>query len=299
LIPKLAHIPTNLNTMKILITGSSGMLGTDLVNLLKSRKSSLEQNPEVIEAPHKALDITLEDRVSDFISTHTPDIIVNCAAFTNVDKCETERESAFNVNALGPKYIAAAAKECGSRVIQISTDFVFDGNGNRPYTEENQTNPLSEYGRTKLEGERNIQSYCDSYLIVRTSWLFGHNGVNFAAKMLELAEQHKELSIVTDETGSPTYTPDLAEALWILIKQKCEGIINVSNDGSCSRYEWAKYIFETMGFKIKMNQIKSSEYKRPTKVPLNSTLNCQKFTTITGMKMRSWEETVESYLRKQ
>jgi len=285
--------------MKILITGSSGMLGTDLVNLLKSREASLEHNPEVIEAPHEVLDITLEDRVSDFIATHIPDIVVNCAAFTNVDKCETEREDAFSVNALGPKYLAAAANKCGARVIQISTDFVFDGNGNRPYTEEDQTNPLSEYGRTKLEGERNIQSYCDSYLIVRTSWLFGHNGINFAAKMLELAEQHKELSIVTDETGSPTYTPDLAEALWILIKQKCEGVINISNDGSCSRYEWAEYIFETMGFKIKMNPIKSSEYKRPANVPLNSTLNCQKFTTITGMQMRPWEETVESYLRKQ
>jgi len=285
--------------MKILITGSSGMLGTDLVNLLKRREASLEHNPEVIEAPHEVLDITLEDRVSDFISTHTPDIVVNCAAFTNVDKCETEREDAFSVNALGPKYLAAAANKCDARVIQISTDFVFDGNGNRPYTEEDQTNPLSEYGRTKLEGERNIQSYCDSYLIVRTSWLFGHNGINFAAKMLELAEQHKELSIVTDETGSPTYTPDLAEALWILIKQKCEGVINISNDGSCSRYEWAEYIFETMGFKIKMNPIKSSEYKRPANVPLNSTLNCQKFTTITGMQMRPWEETVESYLRKQ
>jgi len=285
--------------MKILITGSSGMLGTDLVNLLKSREASFEHNPEVIEAPHEVLDITLEDRVSDFIATHIPDIVVNCAAFTNVDKCETEREDAFSVNALGPKYLAAAANKCGARVIQISTDFVFDGNGNRPYTEEDQTNPLSEYGRTKLEGERNIQSYCDSYLIVRTSWLFGHNGINFAAKMLELAEQHKELSIVTDETGSPTYTPDLAEALWILIKQKCEGVINISNDGSCSRYEWAEYIFETMGFKIKMNPIKSSEYKRPANVPLNSTLNCQKFTTITGMQMRPWEETVESYLRKQ
>ena len=275
------------------------MLGTDFVDLLKSRKASLDPNPEVIEAPHDALDITREDNVTAFISSHTPDIIVNCAAFTNVDKCETEREAAFNVNALGPKYIAAAAKKYGARVIQISTDFVFDGNGNRPYTEEDQTNPLSEYGRTKLEGEKNIQNYCDSYLIVRTSWLFGHNGINFAAKMLELSEQHKELSIVTDETGSPTYTPDLAEALWILIKQKCEGIINVSNDGSCSRYEWAEFIFETMGFKIKMNRIKSSEYVRPAKVPLNSTLNCQKFITITGMKMRPWEETVESYLRKQ
>ncbi len=275
------------------------MLGTDLVNLLKTKVDPLDYNPEVVEVPHEVLDITLKDRVSDFISTHTPDIIVNCAAFTNVDKCETEREAAFNVNALGPKYIAAAAKECGARVIQISTDFVFDGNGNRAYTENDQTNPLSEYGRTKLEGEKNIQSHCSSYLIVRTSWLFGHNGINFAAKMLELAKQHKELSIVTDETGSPTYTPDLAEALWILIKQKCEGIINISNDGSCSRYEWAEYIFKTMGFKIKMNRIKSSEYKRPAKVPLNSTLDCQKFTTITGMQMRPWEETVESYLRKQ
>ncbi len=274
------------------------MLGTDLVNLLKSMKTSLDPHPEVIEAPHEVLDITHEDNVTAFILSHTPDIIVNCAAFTNVDKCETEREAAFNVNALGPKYIAAAAKKCGARVIQISTDFVFDGNGNRPYTEEDQTNPLSEYGRTKLEGEKNIQSYCDSYLIVRTSWLFGHNGINFAAKMLELAEQHKELSIVIDETGSPTYTPDLAEALWILIRQKCEGIINVSNHGSCSRYEWAEFIFEKMGSKIKMNRIKSSDYKRPAKVPLNSTLNCQKFTAITGIQMRPWEETVESYLRK-
>jgi dTDP-4-dehydrorhamnose reductase len=285
--------------MKILITGSNGMLGADLVDLLKSRKDSLDPNLEVIETPHEVLDITLEDKVSGFISTHTPDIIVNCAAFTNVDKCETESKAAFNVNALGPKYIAAAAKKCGARLIHISTDFVFDGNSNKPYAEENQTNPLSEYGRTKLEGERNIQSHCNSYLIVRTSWLFGHNGINFAAKMLELAEHNKELSIVTDETGSPTYTPDLAEALWTLIKKECEGIVNISNDGSCSRYEWAEYIFKTMGYNIKMNPIKSSEYKRPAKVPLNSTLNCQKFTTITGMQMRPWEEAVESYLKKQ
>ncbi len=275
------------------------MLGADLVELLKNRKASLDPNLEFIEAPHGVLDITLEDNVSDFISTHTPDIIVNCAAFTNVDKCETESEAAFKVNTSGPKYIAAAAKKYGARVIHISTDFVFEGNSNRPYTEEDQTNPLSEYGRTKLEGERNIQSHCDSYLIVRTSWLFGHNGINFAAKMLELAEHNEELSVVTDEIVSPTYTPDLAGALWELIKQECEGVINVSNDGSCSLYEWAEYIFETMGYKIKINPMKLSEYKRPAKVPLNSTLNCQKFTTITGMRMRPWKEAVASYLKKQ
>jgi len=285
--------------MKIVITGSNGMLGTDLVDLLKNRKASLGLNLEVIEAPREILDITLEDNVSAFISTHTPDIIVNCAAFTNVDKCETEREAAFNVNTLGPKHIALAAEECGARLIHISTDFVFDGNSNRPYAEDDHTNPLSEYGRTKLEGEKNIQAHCDSYLIVRTSWLFGHHGINFIAKMVELAGHNKELSIVTDETGSPTYTPDLAGALWSLIKQKCGGIINVSNEGSCSRYEWAEYIFKTMGCKIRINPIKSFEYKRPAKVPLNSTLNCNKFTTVTGMRMRQWKEAVASYLKKQ
>ncbi len=284
--------------MKILITGSNGMFGTDLVSLLKNRKTSLDPNLEIIEAPREVLDITLEDKVSGFVYTHTPDIIVNCAAFTNVDKCEKEKEAAHKVNALGPKHIAAAAKECSAKVIHISTDFVFDGNSNSPYTEEDQTNPLSEYGRTKLDGERNIHNHCDSYLIVRTSWLFGHKGLNFATKMLELSKQHKELSIVTDEIGSPTYTPDLAEALWSLIKHECDGIINVSNDGNCSRYEWAEYIFKTMSYNIKINPIRSSEYKRPAKVPLNSTLNCQKFTTITGMRMKPWQEAVKSYLKK-
>ncbi|MHC4266884.1 MAG: dTDP-4-dehydrorhamnose reductase [Planctomycetota bacterium] len=284
--------------MKILITGSNGMLGTDLLNLLRKEMSSPthKERIKVIEAPHDKLDISIKDEVSEVVSRHTPDIIINCAAFTNVDKCETERETAFNVNAMGPKYIAAAAKECGAMVIHISTDFVFDGNSGRPYVEEDQTNPLSEYGRTKLEGERNIQDFCNSFLIVRTSWLYGHKGINFVSKMLELAEHKKELSIVTDEIGSPTYTPDLAKALWTLIKQKCEGIINVSNDGSCSRYEWAEYVFKTRGYNIKINPIKSLEYKRPAKVPLNSTLNCQKFTTITGMRMRPWQEAVTEYL---
>ena len=277
------------------------MLGTDIVNQLRKEMASSTHNKdlEVIEAPHEELDITLEDEVSNFISRHKPDIIINCAADTNVDKCETEREKAFKVNALGPKYIAAAAKGYGTKIIHISTDFVFDGNSDRPYVEEDQTNPLSEYARTKLEGERNIQDYCNSFLIVRTSWLFGHHGTNFAEKMLELAGHKKELPIVTDETGSPTYTADLAEALWTLIKKGCEGIFHVANEGYCSRYEWAKYIFETQGYNININPIKSSQYKRPAKVPLNSTLNCQKLSTITGVRMRHWKEALEAYLNKQ
>jgi len=287
--------------MKLLITGPHGMLGTDIVNQLRKEMASSTHNKdlEVIEAPHEELDITLEDEVSNFISRHKPDIIINCAADANVDKCETEREKAFKVNALGPKYIAAAAKGYGTKIIHISTDFVFDGNSDRPYVEEDQTNPLSEYARTKLEGERNIQDYCNSFLIVRTSWLFGYHGTNFVEKMLELAGHKRELSIVTDETGSPTYTADLAEALWTLIKKGCEGIFHVANEGYCSRYEWAKYIFETQGYNININPIKSSQYKRPAKVPLNSTLNCQKLSTITGVRMRHWKEALEAYLNKQ
>ncbi|MGR3300939.1 MAG: dTDP-4-dehydrorhamnose reductase [Candidatus Scalindua sp.] len=286
--------------MKILITGPHGMLGTDIVNLLRKEMASSTHNKDlkVIEAPHEELDITLEDEVSNFISRHTPDIIINCAAYTNVDKCETERETAFKVNALGPKYIAAAAKRCGARIIHISTDFVFDGNSDRPYVEDDQTNPLSEYGRTKLEGERNIQDHCNSFLIVRTSWLFGHHGTNFVEKMLGLAGHKKELSIVTDETGSPTYTADLTETLWILIKKGCEGIFHVANEGYCSRYEWAKYIFETQGYNININPIKSSQYERPAKVPLNSTLNCLKLSTITGTRVRPWEDALKEYLDK-
>lgn len=287
--------------MKILITGPQGMLGTDIINLLRKEMASSTHNKDlqVIEASHKELDITLADEVSSFISSHAPDIIINCAAYTNVDKCETERETALEVNALGPKYIAAAAKRCGARIIHISTDFVFDGNSDRPYVEEDQTNPLSEYGRTKLEGERNIQDHCNSFLIVRTSWLFGHHGTNFVEKMLELAGHKKELSVVTDETGSPTYTTDLAEVLWILIKKGCEGICHVANKGCCSRYELAQYIFETQGYNININPIKSSQYKRPAKVPLNLTLNCQKLSTITGMRMRHWKDALKEYLDKQ
>ncbi len=286
--------------MKILITGSYGMLGTDIISLLRNKiaASAPDEGLKIIKPPREKLDVTHKDEVLDFILENTPDIIINCAAFTDVDKCETEREMAFNVNALGPKYVAAAADKCGSRVIHISTDFVFDGNSNRPYVEEDRPNPLSEYGRTKLEGERNIQNHCSSYLIVRTSWLFGHHGTNFVEKMLELAG-HKELSVVTDQKGSPTYTVDLARMLWVLIERGCEGIFHVANQGNCSRYEWAEYIFKTRGCKININPIDSSQYRRPAKVPLNSTLNCQKFISVTGMRVRSWQEALEEYLNKQ
>lgn len=269
------------------------MLGTDLVSLLRTK------DVEVLDTSHNELDITREEDVLAFVLKCVPDIIVNCAAFTNVDKCETEKEAAFKVNALGAGNVATAANKCGARIIHISTDFVFDGYGDRPYVEEDQTNTLSEYGRSKLEGERNIQNISNNYLIARTSWLYGHHRINFVEKMLELAKKRKELSIVNDEISSPTYTVDLAEAIWSLIEHKSEGLFHVANDGSCSRAEWAKRIFEIMNYDIDIHPIKAHEYKRPAKVPLNSTLNCQKLMTATGFRMRAWEKAFEEYMKKR
>ena len=287
--------------MKVLVTGSHGMLGSDLINLLRGKASSSAsgENLKVIDAPHEELDVAYEDEVLHFILKCTPDVIINCAAFTDVDRCETENKIAYKINALGPKNIAITAKRCGAKIVQISTDFVFDGHSGRPYVEEDLPNPLSEYGKSKLEGERNVQNNSDMYLIVRTSWLFGRSGTNYVEKMIELAKKNKELSIVNDEIGSPTYTVDLAEALWTLIEHKCEGIFHVANEGNCSRLEWSRKIFEIMDYNINIHPIDSSQYKRPAKVPLNSVLNCQKLTKVTGFRMRHWEEALSAYLKKQ
>ncbi len=280
--------------MKVLVTGSHGMLGTDIINLLRGK------DLKVIDVPHEEFDVTHEDEVLRFILKCMPDVIINCAAFTDVDRCETESKMAYRVNAIGPKNIATAAKKCDTKVVQISTDFVFDGNSNIPYSEKDLPNPLSEYGKSKLEGERNVQNNGDMYLIVRASWLFGRSGTNYVGKMIELAKKNSDLYIVNDEIGSPTYTVDLAEVLWTLIKQKYEGIFHVANEGNCSRYEWSRKIFEIMGYNIKnIHPIDSSQYKRPAKVPLNSVLNCQKLTKVTGFRMRHWEEALSAYLNKQ
>lgn len=279
--------------MKVLVTGSHGMFGKDIANLLR------EKGIKVTDIPHEELDVTHEDDVLRLVLKLKPDIIINCAAFTDVDRCESESKMAYMVNAIGPKNIAIAAKRCDTKIVQISTNFVFDGNSNIPYSEKDLPNPLSEYGKSKLDGEKNIQNISDVFLIVRTSWLFGRNGTNYVEKMIELAEKNKELFIVNDEISSPTYTIDLAVALWILIENKCEGIFHVANEGSCSRYEWSRKIFEIMGYNINIHPIDSSQYKRPAKVPLRSILNCQKLTAVTGFRMRHWEEALEAYLKKQ
>lgn len=282
--------------MKILVIGSQGMLGRDLASRLPNLSSSKFPHIEVIAANHGHVDITNGSNTSAFIARVKPDVIVNCAAFTNVDACETYISEAFAVNATGAKNIALAGKEEGAKVIHISTDYVFDGTKNEPYLETDQPNPLSVYGKSKLGGELAIQEISDNYAIIRTAWLYGPYKKNFVTTMLTLGRENHSVSVVTDQWGCPTYTADLSYAIWNIISWNLRGLYHVTNAGTCSRYEWARKIFELTGDRVSVLSMKTTDYKRAAAVPQNSSLNCTKYTTASGHKMRPWQEALEEYI---
>jgi dTDP-4-dehydrorhamnose reductase len=284
--------------MKILITGSGGMLGKNLVCRLNSLFRSENPQLEVIAADHKCLDITHNANVLKFIAHVKPDAIVNCTAFSHVDACETQISEAFAVNAVGAKNIALAGRALGVKVIHISTDYVFDGTKNGHYEETDEPNPLSIYGKSKLKGELAVQEITDDYAIIRTAWLFGPYRRNFVTAILDLGEKNGTISVVTDQYGCPTYTADLSNAIWMVIRLNLKGIYHVTNSGTCSRYEWAKKIFELKGSQVSVLPIKTTDYKRAARVPQNSSLDCTKYTQASGQKMRPWQEALEEYLIK-
>ncbi|TVM03834.1 MAG: dTDP-4-dehydrorhamnose reductase [Candidatus Brocadia sp. WS118] len=282
--------------MKILVLGSQGMLGRNLVNRLPGFAHASFPSLEVIAANHAQLDIAQGPNTSRFIAQTTPDIIVNCAAFTNVDACETHISDAFAVNATGAKHVALAGKETGVKIIHISTDYVFDGAKNQSYVETDHPNPISIYGKSKLSGEIAIQEVCEKYAILRTAWLYGQYKKNFVTTMLDLGKKNGSVSVVTDQIGSPTYTTDLSYAIWNVISKDLQGIYHVANTGTCSRYEWARKIFELTGNKVSVHPVKTRDYKRAATVPQNSSLNCSKYTTASGHTMRPWQEALGDYL---
>lgn len=284
--------------MKILVIGSSGMLGRNLVNRLNSLSHSENPQLEVIAADHKCLDITHNANVLRSIAHVKPDTIVNCTAFSHVDSCETQISDAFAVNAVGAKNIALAGKTLGVKVIHISTDYVFDGTKSGPYEETDKPNPLSIYGKSKLEGELAVQEITDDYAIIRTAWLFGPYRRNFVTAILDLGEKASTISVVTDQYGCPTYSADLSNAIWMVIRLNLRGIYHVTNSGTCSRYEWAKKIFELKGSQVSVLPIKTTDYKRAARVPQNSSLDCTKYAQASGQKMRPWQEALEEYLIK-
>lgn len=281
--------------MRILITGARGMLGMDL-----AKRISISNN--VIGVDIDDFDITDKEGALREIKSISPDIVINTAAFTDVDACETERYKAFKVNRDGVRNVALGCKETSAKLIHISTDYVFDGVRREPYREDDEPHSINNYGRSKLEGEREILKLHTSdprlqTLIVRTSWLFGKNGKNFIDTILRLSDEKDELRVVNDQVGSPTYTVDLSDAIESLINVGAKGIVHCSNSGECSWYDYAKEIIKIkMKENINIIPITSKDSKRPATRPAYSVLSNEMYFHLTGHGMRNWKDGLWDYL---
>ena len=275
--------------MKILITGSNGMLGHDLIDVLKN-------NHDLILTTSKNLDITNKEEVFSVIGDKNPDIVINSAAYTDVDGCEENQDTAFSVNGEGVKNLALACKKFDCVLVHISTDYVFNGENTRPWIEDDEIGPISVYGKSKLKGEESILEILDKYFIIRTAWLYGINGKNFPKTMLELAENHDEVKVVYDEVGTPTYTPDLAKAISQLINTDYFGIYHITNSGSCSWCEFSKYIFEIAKKDVKVIPVTASEFARAASRPHYSVLENKKWVENGFKPLRSYKDAIKEYL---
>lgn len=276
--------------MKVLVLGAGGMLGKDLVPILSVKGQVWARDID-------DFDITDPKRVQREVEALQPQVLVNAAAYTDVDGCESRKELAFAVNAEGARNVARACAAIGGRMIHLSTDYVFDGSSRIPYGEENLPNPRNVYGSSKLQGERYIQEMLENHLIVRTEWLYGRHGKNFVDTILKYAGQQKELRVVDDQRGSPTFTRDLSLALERLIGMEARGILHVTNSGSCTWFEFARQILREKGYDhVQVIPISSEELSRPARRPASSVMDCQRYEKLTGRKMRPWKEAIKEYL---
>ena len=244
-----------------------------------------------------------KDIESKLIKEYKPDVVMHNAAYTAVDKAELNYDACYKVNALGPKYIAEACKEINAKMIYISTDYVFDGTKDGYYEVDDKTNPISVYGKTKLEGENFVKSILDKYFIVRISWVFGINGNNFIKTMLKLANVGKtELNVVNNQIGSPTYTADLAVLLCDMIETNKYGTYHATNEGVCSWYEFAKKIFELSNINMKVNPVSTKEYlqmvTQQAKRPMNSKMSKKSLEDAGFNRLPSWQDALERYLKE-
>ncbi len=272
---------------KIMITGAKGQLGQELAQLL----------PDAVLTDVDILDITDFETVKNFVSEKNIDTIINCAAYTAVDKAEDEMSSAEKINITGPENLAKS----GANIIHISTDYVFDGCGHCPYTENDKANPVSVYGCTKRAGEIAVLDNAEIAIVIRTAWLYSPYGNNFVKTMRRLGWERSELNVVSDQIGSPTYAGDLAQAIVQIIPQlsaKTTGIYHFTNEGVCSWYDFATKIMELSGLSCQVNPIPSSAY--PTKVtrPFYSVLNKDKIKSTFGINIPHWEKGLKKCLKQ-
>jgi len=283
---------------KILVTGAKGQLGKKIIEILGAKY-------KLILTDSDNMDITDIDIVRKVMALEKPDYVIHGAAYTQVDKAEESVDLCRKVNAFGTKNIATVAKEFGVKLIYISTDFVFDGSKNTPYSESDKANPLSIYGLTKFEGEEFIRDICEEYYIVRIAWLFGelpegHPGTNFVEAMLRLAGERENLNVVNDQIGSPTYTGDLVKTIAKLIDASpATGTYHFSGTGECSWYDFAKEIFEQTNTLIDLKPIPSDQYPQKAKRPAYSYLDKSKIEQVLNINVRPWQEMLKEYLAKR
>lgn len=278
--------------IKVLLVGSEGQLGLELQKQLQNK--SLEYFS--LDLPE--FDITnLEMVIKKFIK-EKPDLIINCAAYTDVDGCENNIETAYKVNALGAKNLAIAAEKVGTKLVHISTDYIFNGQGEEPYKEYDNTDPQTVYGQSKLLGEEYVQQFSSKFFIFRTAWLYGE-GNNFVRTMLRLADENDELNVVNDQIGSPTSTVDLARAIINLMETEHYGLYHATCEGKCSWYDFAKKIFEIKNIDIKVNPVNSDQFKRDAERPKYSVLDNYMLKLIDKNNFKHWEESLKDYLEME
>lgn len=289
--------------MKILVTGANGMLAKEVKE--RFQKERFQKENEVIATDVSELDITNEEKVFEYINNLKPDYIINCAAYTAVDKAEDNYELADRINGDGPANLAKAAKSANSILVHISTDYVFGGDldVSKDYKEEDPKAPVTAYGKTKLHGEQEIEKNTDKYYIFRTAWLYGIGGNNFVKTMTQLGSSRDELNVVSDQHGSPTYAKDLTEIIYQAIEKKIPyGIYNATNQGYTTWYDFTKTILELQGITCKVNPVTTEEYIEMMKIkqakrPFNSQLSKDKLLKL-GVKIPDWKDGLERYLKE-
>lgn len=278
--------------MKILVTGYNGQLGYDVVKELNSR------SVECRGVDREDFDITDRDETVGYICDYAPDAVIHCAAYTAVDRAEDDEENCRKVNADGTENIAVACEKLRAKMLYVSTDYVYGGDGEAPFETDSPTNPKNVYGVSKLEGEKAVMKYIDKFFIVRTSWVFGINGNNFVKTMLRLGDEKENLNVVCDQVGSPTYTPDLARLICDLIVTEKYGIYHVTNENFCSWAEFAAEIMNLGGKKTVINPVPSSEYPTKAERPHNSRLS-KKCLDEAGIKrLPTWQDALKRFLKE-
>ncbi len=281
------HKPWRAPRVRVLVTGSEGQLGLELAELLPAH------GHDVTALSRAELDVTDADAADRAVGEHAPEVVVNAAAFTDVDRCETEIEAAYAVNALGPRNLARACERRGTSILHVSTNYVFDGGQDRPYEPFDAARPISAYGRTKLAGEEHVMRLTNRWSVVRTAGVYGR-GHNFVRTMLRVAAGRDVLKVKDDEFVSPTYAWDLAEGIIQIVEAEGYGLYHLTNAGSCSWYEFTREIFRLKGVETELVPIPGSEYPLPAARPANGVLS-----SVGSPELRHWQEALADYLERE